>query len=320
MRRPFVHHERVSEVTGTLLASNEQGDGTFPLSVATARQLSVVHASRRNRVSEGQDEMTGPFPIGEAPPSSCGIAVMAKASIPGRTKTRLVPPLSYDEAAAFNTAFLQDISTNIIAAAGQANIAGYMAFGPPDSVAFFKTILPAGICLVEAWLPDFGDCLFGAIAHLLARGHQAAVVLNSDSPTLPTSILVETARILARPGDRAVIGPSVDGGYYLLGLKAAHRHLFDDIDWSTDRVARQTLDRARELELPIHVLPAWYDVDELATLKTLHGELCAGCAFTPQLRSHRAPRTADLLRALLRETDLAARLELLPACSEGVVG
>jgi hypothetical protein len=264
--------------------------------------------------------MTRPFPIGEAPPPSCGIAVMAKASIPGRTKTRLVPPLSYDEAAAFNTAFLQDIATNIVAATSQASIAGYMAFGPPDSVAFFKAMLPAGICLVEAWLPDFGDCLFSAITHLLARGHDAAVVLNSDSPTLPTSILVETARILARPGDRAVIGPSIDGGYYLLGVKAAHRRLFDDINWSTDRVARQTMDRARELDLPIHVLPAWYDVDELATLMTLHGELCAGAAFAAELRSHHAPRTAELLRALIRETDLVARLAPLPACSERVHG
>jgi rSAM/selenodomain-associated transferase 1 len=264
--------------------------------------------------------MTRPFPIGEAPPSSCGIAVMAKASVPGRTKTRLVPPLSYDEAAAFNTAFLQDIATNIIAASSQANIAGYMAFGPPDSVAFFKAMLPAGICLVEAWLPNFGDCLFSAIAHLLARGHEAAVVLNSDSPTLPTSILVETARVLARPGDRAVIGPSTDGGYYLLGVKAAHRRLFDDIDWSTERVARQTMDRARELDLPVHVLPAWYDVDEIDALKTLHCELRAGRAFAAELRSHRAPRTTDLLRALIRETDLATRLDLFPACCEGVIG
>jgi glycosyltransferase A (GT-A) superfamily protein (DUF2064 family) len=145
-------------------------------------------------------------------------------------------------------------------------------------------------------------------------------VLNADSPTLPTAILVETASLLARPGDRAVIGPSTDGGYYLLGVKAAHRCLFDDIDWSTERVARQTKDRAREIGLPVHVLPAWYDVDESDALKTLYGELCEGRAFAANHRSHRAPRTSELLRALIRDTDLAERLDLAPACSEGVIG
>ena len=259
--------------------------------------------------------MTKPLPIGEAPRPLCAIAVMAKASIPGRSKTRLVPPLTFDEAAAFNTVFLQDVAANIMAASKQVDVAGYTAFGPPGSVAFFRDILPSGIGLVESWLPNFGDCLFSAISHLLALGHQAAIVLNSDSPTLPTSLLIEAANVLARPGDRAVIGPSTDGGYYLLGIKRAHRRLFDDIDWSTERVAGQTMERARELKLPVHVLPAWYDIDEMDALRTLYSELCEGCSFAADLRSHRAPRTADLLRALDRDGDLAVRLDLAPSSS-----
>src|SRR5260221_7196141 len=73
-----------------------------------------------------------PLRMGDAVPS-CGIAVMAKASIPGRTKTRLVPPLTFEEAAAFNTAFLQDVAANILTAANRMNISGYMAFRPPES-------------------------------------------------------------------------------------------------------------------------------------------------------------------------------------------
>jgi rSAM/selenodomain-associated transferase 1 len=259
--------------------------------------------------------MNKPLRVGDALLPSCGVAVMAKASIPGRTKTRLVPPLTFEEAAAFNTAFLQDVAANILAASDRANISGYMAFGPPESVAFFKATLPPAISLIESWLPNFGDCLFNAITHLLASGHQAAVVLNADSPTLPTSLLIDTATILARPGDRAVIGPSTDGGYYLLGLKAAHRRLFEDIDWSTERVARQTLERAREIGLPVHVLPAWYDVDELDALKLLHAELCEGRSFAADLRSHQAARTAELMRTLLGDTDLAARLDISRARS-----
>src|SRR5438874_254037 len=185
--------------------------------------------------------------------SGCGIAVMAKASTPGLTKTRLVPPLRFEEAAAFNTAFLQDVAANLMAAARQAEIAGYMAFGPPGSEGFFERTLGRDIGLISAWRPDFGDCLLLAIEAMLARGHSAAVVLNSDSPTLPTSLLVETAQILARPGDCAVLGPSTDGGYYLLGVKTPHRRLLDDIDWSTERVAGQTMRRAAEIGLPGHV-------------------------------------------------------------------
>jgi len=264
--------------------------------------------------------MSKPLRMGDAPLPSCGIAVMAKASIPGRTKTRLVPPLTFEEAAAFNTAFLQDVAANILTAASRMNISGYMAFGPPESAAFFKAILPPDIRLVESWLPNFGDCLLNAITRLFALGHEAAVVLNADSPTLPTSLLVETASILARPGDRAVIGPSTDGGYYLLGLKATHRRLFADIDWSTERVARQTMERAREIGLPLHILPAWYDVDELEALRLLQAELCEGRSFAADLQSHQAPRTAELMRALLAGTDLAARLAIAPARSVEKVG
>jgi uncharacterized protein len=243
------------------------------------------------------------------PDASCGIAVMAKASRPGRTKTRLVPPLSYVEAAAFNSAFLQDVAANIIAAGRERRISGYMAFGPPESRPFFHDLLPATIGLMEAWHPDFGDCLFTAVDQLLERGHTGAVVLNSDSPTLPTSLLLETARILASPGDRIVLGPSVDGGYYLLGIKQRHRCLFEGVAWSTEHVARQTLERAAGAGLEVHVLPAWYDVDDLDALRLLRSELCDGWSFAPALRRHEAHHSRRLLVSLLDETDLALRLD-----------
>jgi len=204
--------------------------------------------------------------------ASCGIAIMAKASAPGRTKTRLVPPLSYDEAAMLNTAFLQDIADNVLRAAASTSIAGYAAFAPPGSQGFFHRILPASIGLIDACWANFGDCLYHTIEQVLARGHRSAVVLNSDSPTLPTALLAHTAEILAQPGERAVLGPSDDGGYYLLGLKTAHRRLFEEIAWSTDGVAQATLERARETNLDLHVLPVWYDVDDAEGLRRLFDE------------------------------------------------
>src|SRR5277367_4777876 len=234
---------------------------------------------------------------------SCGIAFMAKASAPGRAKTRLVPPLTFDEAAALNTAFLQDVADNVLLAAPHAGIAGYAAYGPPGTEDFFRGILPDAIGLIGAWLPNFGDCLFHTIGAILARGHASAVVLNADSPTLPTALLVETAAILARPGDRAVLGPSNDGGYYLLGLKAQHRRMFEDVDWSTERVAVQTLERAREIGLEVHTLPVWYDVDDMEDLRQLHAELCGDDVSDRQAAHapHYAVATAKLMRALWRD-------------------
>ena len=241
---------------------------------------------------------------------TCGIAVMAKASIAGRTKTRLVPPLTFAEAAQCNTAFLRDIADNILDASTEASIAGYIAYSPAHARPFFQENLPREIGLIEACYPTLGECLDDTITQLLERGHRSAVVLNSDSPTLPTSLLVETAQVLARPGDRAVFGPALDGGYYLLGLKAKHHRLFQHIAWSTDRVAHQTLERAAELDLPVHILPTWYDVDDVAGLKILRAELFEGQSFAPGLGPAQPRHTRALIQSLVEASDLKDRLSL----------
>jgi rSAM/selenodomain-associated transferase 1 len=251
--------------------------------------------------------------------AGCGIAFMAKASAPGRAKTRLVPPLTFEEAAVLNTAFLQDVADNVLLAARDSDrdcrIAGYAAYGPPGSEDFFRRTLPGAIGLIEAWRPNFGDCLLHTIEEIFARGHASAVVLNSDSPTLPTAFLVETAAALAEPGDRAVLGPSSDGGYYLLGLKTAHRHMFENIAWSTEQVAKQTLERAREIGLDVHRLPVWYDVDDVDGLRRLHAELSdrpdAGRQRADKNRPHHAVHTAALMNSLWRNHDFNRRAAAL---------
>ena len=152
------------------------------------------------------------------------------------------------------------------------------------------------------------------IGEIFVRGHAAAVVLNADSPTLPTALLNETAEMLARPGDRAVLGPSSDGGYYLLGLKAAHRRMFEDIAWSTERVAEQTRERAREIGLDMHVLPEWYDVDDVGRLRRLHAELRRTRADEPRpacrhVAPHHARHTAALLNRLWPDGDFSRGAE-----------
>jgi len=242
--------------------------------------------------------------------AACGIAVMAKASVPGRAKTRLVPPLTPDEAAQLNTVFLRDIADNVLAASAEASIAGYMAFTPPQSKPFFEANLPRAIGLIEACHPTLGECLVATIARLLELGHRCAVALNSDSPTLPTSLLLEAVAALAEPGDRAVLGPASDGGYYLLGLKQLHRRLFENIAWSTELVARQTLERAAEIGLPVHVLAPWYDVDDIAALKMLRAELFEDRSFAPDLRPGPARHTRAFIRSLIDSADCKGRIGL----------
>src|SRR5260370_34563371 len=86
---------------------------------------------------------------------TCGIAVMAKASIPGRTKTRLVPPLTFEEAAPCNTAFLRDVADNSLTASAQASIAGHIAYGHDHSLPFFEANLPCQAALIDACYPNF---------------------------------------------------------------------------------------------------------------------------------------------------------------------
>jgi hypothetical protein len=117
------------------------------------------------------------------------------------------------------------------------------------------------------------------------------------------------AEVLAQPGDRAVLGPSHDGGYYLLALRTMHVRLFEDIAWSTEAVARQTLERAAEIGLAVHVLPEWYDVDDCRTIRVLMEELIEGRAFSASLRPGAARHSLALLKSLIANANLVERLD-----------
>ena len=231
---------------------------------------------------------------------SCAIGVMAKAPVPGRSKTRLMPLLSADDAAAISAAFLRDVTENVRLAAREQPIHGCIAYAPAGAESLFDGHLAADTPLILAdgtpqmppRVQGFGRCLLHAIQVMLAEGHPAAVVLNSDSPNLPTSLLAQTAQLLLQRPDRVVLGPAEDGGYYLLGMTAPHAHLFEDIAWSTDTVAADTRARAATLGLELIELAPWYDVDEPATLLRLIDERATlPAALTP----YAAPATAACL-------------------------
>jgi len=223
-------------------------------------------------------------PVVAKPAGGCAIAVMAKAPRPGEVKTRLAPPLARDMASALSAGFLRDITENIALAAGGMRIHPYVAYAPARSAAFFDGMLADGTRLILAdgagvaapGVLGLGRCLLHAAQSLFAEGHDRVCLLNADTPTLPTALLSQAAAALAEDGDRVVLGPAEDGGYYLIGLKAPHAQLFADVAWSTSEVAQQTRERARALGLPVIELDQWYDVDDVPALHRLCCELTTG--------------------------------------------
>jgi rSAM/selenodomain-associated transferase 1 len=209
----------------------------------------------------------------QIPRGRCALAVMTKAPRAGAVKTRLTPPLSPEEAAALNICFLRDTAAAIVQTAAERAANGIGVFTPVGADEAYQEILPGDFDLVPQRGDKFGERLVCATEDLLRLGFASVCLINSDSPTVPQSAFSQAVDFLNRDEDSVVLGPSDDGGYYLIGLKQLHRSLFEGIDWSTDRVFAQTIERARELDLPVHLLPTWYDVDDQATLQRLRREL-----------------------------------------------
>lgn len=223
---------------------------------------------------------------------------MAKAPVAGEVKTRLVPPLTSAEAAALNICFLRDMVTNIANIAAERRAEGLVVYTPVGAEGAFQGILPDRFNFLAQRGESLGDRLCNATDDLLKDGYRSVCLINSDSPTLPRSVLDRAIESLARDGDRVVLGAADDGGYYLIGLKQAHRNLFDRIAWSTADVLAHTVERAAEIGLEVEMLPRWYDVDDAESLNRLCEEL-----FVPHQRdgAYSAPHTRAFLAELIEK-------------------
>lgn len=228
----------------------------------------------------------------------CALAVMTKAPRAGQVKTRLAPPLSPEEAAQLNVCFLRDTAAAIAKACGT-TARGVGVYTPIGAEGAYIDILPSDFELLPQRGDGFGERLAFATADLFQCGFGSVCLIDSDSPTVSADVYADTVEILSKAGDRVVLGPSDDGGYYLIGLKQTRRELFERIDWSTERVLEQTKTRARELNLDVSLLPTGYDVDDAATLRRLCDELLSN-------KSERdvAPNTRTFLAALTAQKKL----------------
>ena len=254
---------------------------------------------------------------------ACALAMMIKAPRAGASKTRLVPPLTHAEAAALSVSFLRDTAVNMAGAGdfaktnstGGGGVDAVAVYTPVGAEEAFDDLLPQSFALLAQRGDSFGERLFHAAVDLLRLGYESCCLIDSDSPTLPRAFLIAAVENLRRPGERVVLGPADDGGYYLIGMKRAHRRLFAEISWSTAEVLAQTIERAREMDLDVALLPAWYDVDDANTLRRLCGELfdasgTDGGACDMKLAPYPAPHTrAALVRLLEGEGDTRIRAE-----------
>jgi uncharacterized protein len=200
------------------------------------------------------------------------VAVMAKTPGLGPVKSRLHRSLTPEQATDLYRCFLLDRLDGVTALDG---VEPVIAFTPPEGRPLLAAVAPPGFRLVAQRGRDLGERLSNLLGDLLREGHNGAMAIDSDSPTLPMSYVSQAARQLEIDGADIVLGPSEDGGYYLIGLSRPCPALFDGIPWSTDRVLDLTLDKAREQGLRTHLLPTWFDVDTEPDLRRLAAEMTA---------------------------------------------
>ena len=148
----------------------------------------------------------------------------------------------------------------------------------------------------------FGERLYFAVEDLFKCGFESVCLIDSDSPTVPAENFAEAVELLSTSEDRVVLGPSDDGGYYLIGVKKPHRQLFERIDWSTEHVLNQTMQRATEIGLKVKLLPIGYDVDEGASLSRLCNELLG-----EQGGDGAAPSTRKFLAGLVAQKEIVGQ-------------
>ena len=224
---------------------------------------------------------------------SIAVAIVCKTPEPGRSKTRLSPPLAPDECAAISACFIADLARTVGSLAMDGDVTPYALYTPVGSEDRLRALLPAGFEIAPQRGDGFGERLLCGAIDLLVD-HAGAILVNSDSPTLPRAILRAAVDAVAA-GDNVVLSPAHDGGYTLIGLSRVHPELFDDIPWSTSAVHRLTVERAAAIGLPAVDVPGWYDVDDAESLRVLEDEF-AGRPFS-SIAGADAPATRRFLAA-----------------------
>jgi len=202
--------------------------------------------------------------------STDALIVFAKPPTPGRVKTRLTPVLSEEAAAALYAAFLKDALLQCVPL--MADVRLYLGDAAPAVEAWAQEETGADVHHQHG--PDLGKRMARAFVESFAAGYERLVVIGTDHPTLPTPFIAQAFERLDTP--RAVtLGPSTDGGYYLLGMNDYFPELFHEMTYSHGEVFNETLARAHDAGAQVTILPSWYDVDDPADLQRLREDLAS---------------------------------------------
>lgn len=212
------------------------------------------------------------------------LILFAKAPVPGRVKTRLQPALSGEQSSRLYEAFVRDSLASARLCEGVEVSVAYAPLPRRPDVSWLES--------PPSWFPqadgDLGERLTDAFARAFKAGAAKVVAIGSDCPDLEPAILRRAFEQLDEA--EVVLGPALDGGYYLVGLRSAMPHLFTKMEWSTRDVLARTLNRLRLRGETYRLLEPRQDVDTVADLYSLHRRLCSG--------ESSAPRTLAALRGL----------------------
>ena len=228
------------------------------------------------------------------------LVIFAKAPIPGQVKTRLCPPLTPDESATLHGSFVIDTLERTKTAATKLKlpIDRYLACAPSATYVFFKIMEERQeVKLIDQVGEDLGARMNQAFQMLFTKGYRRVLLIGTDVPSLPLDHFKQTLTLLENHD--LVLGPALDGGYYLIGLKRPIPELFVDIPWSTDQVLRLTQKKAVTLGVTTALLEPWRDVDTVADLQALI-EACNAEAKKPKNDRVFSGRTAGVLQALAK--------------------
>ena len=200
------------------------------------------------------------------------IIFFVKYPHPGKVKTRLARFVGETFAADLYSRFVTDILEML----GTLDAKVFVFFGGNVNKEKVRSWIKKDYPLIRQQGNDLGERMYNAFDHVFRAGHRECLIIGSDSPDLPADIYNEAFDRLKEAD--MVIGPSSDGGYYLMGLHEASldNRLFQNIAWSSEQVCFQTLEKARELKYRIHSLPEWEDVDMPENMLNLYERALTG--------------------------------------------
>ena len=196
------------------------------------------------------------------------IIIMAKAPIAGTVKTRLIPFLTARQAAQFAECLLEDTVNKVKALQNHLII----AYSPAGQIGFFERFASSSVVFIEQVGDTLGDKIHAAFQFAFAQDLDSVVMIGTDSPTFPPEFIRQAFDFLETGAADAVLGKSMDGGFYLIGLRALQRDFFENVDWSSPRTFEQTVHNIKKSGLQTAEIPLWYDVDDPADFKRLTEE------------------------------------------------